>query len=132
MIPQIDISELSGEHLWAIQYGRQEANKAIEENYSWAIEHNKNIQAHNLEHPEEQMDIIPVPDLYTDQSYLNWLIEELFNNKIREMIYAKEQMLLNYGRQLPQETVDGLLATFGVPPLISDYEEIEEEETEDE
>lgn len=92
----VDITKFTQEQLWGIQYARQLWNEG------------------------EFGELIGKRDPLTTQEFADFALQQLANQKYAELIAKKEKMILEMARQLPQETIDGLLAQFNVPPVIKD------------
>lgn len=93
----IDLTQLNTEQLWAIQWGRQEANKSISPQIQYANAENERIVKENEKLlPEHQKPLVTVPELYTDQSWAdaqvwNWVNQQLsaFQYKVKQNVEAK-------------------------------------------
>lgn len=93
----IDLSLLDQEQLWAITWGRQQANESIQWQIDNANAQNAQIVAENEKLlPEHQKPLLPVPELYTDQTWADsqvwqWVNQQLvsFQNRVKQNVEVK-------------------------------------------
>jgi len=92
----IDLSQLTQEQLWGIQYARQLWNEG------------------------EFGELIGKREPKTTQEFADFAVRQLANQHYAALITKKESSVLAMARQLPQETIDALLLQYGVPDVIKD------------
>ncbi len=97
----IDLAKLNTEQLWAIQWGRQQANDNMKWQVDEAIAKNEQITLENTKLlPEHQKPLVTVPEYYTDQTWadeqiLNWVNQRLqmfqtqVEQNVKETLAAK-------------------------------------------
>ena len=118
-MPLIDLTLLDEEQMWAIIWGRQQANDGIQYQIDNANAENARITAENEKLlPEHRRSLLPVPELETDQSWADkqvwaWVHQQLaaFRGRVKQNVEAKiESMSLEERLQLMQ--------TLQVPPVL--------------
>lgn len=118
-MPLIDLTQLDTEQMWSIQWGRQQANDGIQYQIDWTTAENARITAENDKLlPEHRRQLLPVPELETDQSWAdkqvwNWVNQQLasFRGRVKQNVEAKiESMSLPERVQLMQD--------LQVPPVL--------------
>jgi hypothetical protein len=115
----IDLTKLTQEQLWGVQYARQTRNEQLQGEIEGATNRNVWIKEQNaIRREEAQLPLEPVPTLYTDQSYADFIFAQQCNQWYSQLIAVKEQLVLNMARQLPKEQMEALLTQFGVPDVI--------------
>lgn len=96
-MPFVDLTQLNQEQLWAIAWGRQQANEAMKWEVDGAIATNAQLTAENEKLlPEHQKPLVPVPAYYTDQTWFDkqvWnLVEQQlasFQSRVKQNVEAK-------------------------------------------
>ena len=115
----VDLTRLTEEQLWGIQYARQTRNEQLEREIEGANSRNVFIVEQNkVRREDDQLPLEPVPTLYTDQSYADFMFVQQCDQWYTQLIAVKEQLVLNMARQLPKEQMEALLQQFGVPDVI--------------
>lgn len=117
----VDLTSLTQEQLWGIQFGRQEANRPIVGEIQRVTAENDRItDSNSVLLPEHRKPLLPLPELFTDQSWADKQFVQIATAKYEELLRVKEQRVLEMARTLPPETIEQLLTQFNVPPVIEE------------
>ena len=99
----IDISKLTQEQLWGLEFV--------------VSQRNAEIKAQNDAIPENS-EQEPKP-LYTRAGYLEFVIRSTCDSYYSECLKHKEQMATDAAKQLPAEALQALFQQFGVPDAVN-------------
>lgn len=106
----VDLTQLTQEELWGLQYARQTANEPI-------VQKNVEIEARNAALPEgEQPE--PLEELLTDQTYITGVLRKACQSYYKNLIARKEQLALDMFRALSPEEQAALVQQFQIPDII--------------
>ena len=115
----VDLSQLNIEQMWAIQWGRQEANKAIPYQIEWTNMENERITKENEKLlPEQQKQLLSVPVLYTDQSWADEQVWNWVNQQLSAFQYRVKQNVENKINSMTIEERLQLMANLQVEPVL--------------
>ena len=99
----IDISKLTQEQLWGLEFVVSQRNAEIKTRNDAILEKSK-------QEPEP---------LFTRAEYLESIIRLTCESWYGECLKFKEQMATNAAKQLPPETLQALFQQFGVPDAVN-------------
>jgi|688.fasta_scaffold649362_1 hypothetical protein len=106
----VDLTQLTQEEVWGIQYARQSANKPIQAR-------NAEIEARNANLPEGSTPE-PLEELLTDQQYIDGIVRKCCQSYYSQLIAEKEQLALNMFRSLSPEEQAALVQQFQIPDIV--------------
>lgn len=100
----VDLSQLNQEQRWAIAYGRQQANSTKQWEIDTAIANNAAITAENSKLlPEHHKALVPVPELFTDES---WFESEVWNLVNQKLAIFNSQVEQNFKAAITNKTLE--------------------------
>jgi len=106
----IDLSQLSQQQLWGVEYATLQANKPI-------IAENEQITSSNANLPEGESPK-PLKELFTDQSYIESVIKSACDSYYRQLVDYKKQNALAMFDQLSPEEQDAIVSQLGIPDVL--------------
>jgi len=106
----IDLSQLSQQQLWGVEFATLQANKPI-------IAENEQITSSNANLPEGE-EAKPLKDLFTSQSYVESVIRSACDSYYKQLFDYKKQNALAMFDALSQEEQDALVAQLGIPDVL--------------
>jgi len=106
----IDLSQLSQQQLWGVEYATLQANKPI-------IAENEQITSSNANLPEGE-EAKPLKDLFTSQSYVESVIRSACDSYYKQLLDYKKQNALAMFDALSPEEQAALVAQLGIPDVL--------------
>ena len=105
----IDLSQLTQEQRWGVDFACLEANKPI-------VTENEQITASNASLPEA--DKKPLKELFTSQSYLEHVIKSACDSYYKQLIDHKKKSALQMFDALSPEQQAALVAQLQIPDVL--------------
>lgn len=106
----IDLSELSQEQQWGVQYACMEANKPIQQENEQITQANANLP--EGESPKE------LKELFTDQTYLEHVIKSACDSYYKQLLEVKKKNALAMFDALSPAEQAALVAQLGIPDVL--------------
>lgn len=115
----IDLTQLTETQLQGVQYATKIANEPLIKQNEQITAENEKITADNVGKPEnEQQALKELVTLYTEESYMEFVIRSTADSYYSALYQAKEENFKKTLSSLPPEQLAALAAQFGVPDVL--------------
>lgn len=115
----VDLTQLTETQLQGVQYAMKVANEPLVKQNEQIAAENEKITADNEGKPEEEQQALKeLVTLYTEESYMEFVVRGAANSYYSELYRAKEENFKKTLSSLPAEQLDALAAQFGVPNVL--------------
>ena len=118
-MPLIDLTQLTETQLQGVQYATKVANEPLIKQNEQITAENEKITADNEGKPEdEQQALKELVTLYTEESYMEFVIRGAADSYYSELYNTKKKMFEQTLSSLPPEQLAAFAAQFGVPDVL--------------
>lgn len=115
----IDLTQLTETQLQGVQYATKVANEPLIKQNEQITAENEKITAENKGKPEEEQQALKeLVTLYTEESYMEFVIRGAANSYYSELYNTKKKLFEQTLSSLPPEQLATLAAQFGVPDVL--------------